>query len=82
MKSVAEYFCEDTKKFKLEELLGEVLSFIRNFQTAAEVVTAVYTDMHMFTQTPFNDYHCQVEYEILRILVVNAVTNLEICYYK
>ena len=37
MHSAAEYFCEDTKKFKLEDLLKEILLFVRQFQSATEV---------------------------------------------
>ena len=37
MQLVANYFCEDAKKFKLEDLLKEILLFIQQFQSAAEV---------------------------------------------
>ena len=37
MKVVAEYFCEDAKKFKLEELFSELLLFVRGFEGAVEV---------------------------------------------
>ena len=37
MQTAANYFCEDAKKFKLEDLLKEILVFIQQFQSAAEV---------------------------------------------
>lgn len=37
MMTVAEYFCEDHNKFKLEELFSELLSFIQQFEEAAKV---------------------------------------------
>ena len=37
MKSTAEYFCEDTKKFQIDVLFNELLSFITQFGKALEV---------------------------------------------
>ena len=36
-KMVAEYFCEDPKKFKIENLFSELLMFVRTFEGAVEV---------------------------------------------
>ena len=37
MQMAANYFCEDAKQFKLEDLLKEILVFVQQFQSAAEV---------------------------------------------
>ncbi len=37
MAVVAEYFCEDANKFKLETLFEEIISFVRGFEGAVEV---------------------------------------------
>ena len=39
---VAEYFCEDPKKFKLEELMAEVLRFMQAFTNANQVRGVVF----------------------------------------
>ena len=36
-KEIAEYFCEDVKKFKIENLLSELLAFVNGFEAAVEV---------------------------------------------
>ena len=36
-KQIAEYFCEDTKKFKMEECLVEVNMFLSEFEAAVKV---------------------------------------------
>ena len=36
-KEIAEYFCEDAKKFKIENLLSELLAFVSGFEAAVEV---------------------------------------------
>ena len=42
MKSTAQYFCQDSSKFKLEELLGEILTFVKDFTSAKKVCTHQY----------------------------------------
>lgn len=37
MNQVAEFFCQETKKFKLEELFGDLLSFLRELENAQKV---------------------------------------------
>lgn len=37
MKSAAQYFCQDASKFKLEELLKELLTFVKDFTSARKV---------------------------------------------
>ena len=37
MNAVAEFFCQDVKKFKLEELFGDLLSFLKELETASKV---------------------------------------------
>ena len=37
MNAVAEFFCQDVKKFKLEELFADLLNFLRELQKAQEV---------------------------------------------
>ena len=37
MKNVAEYFCEDPKKFKIENLFTDILVFVKTFEGAVEV---------------------------------------------
>lgn len=37
MKSAALYFCQDASKFKLEELLAELLTFVNDFSNAKKV---------------------------------------------
>ena len=37
MKSAAQYFCQDTSKFKLEDLLAELLTFVKDFTNAKKV---------------------------------------------
>ena len=39
VKLIAEYFCEDPKKFKIEELFTELLAFVRTYEAAVEVST-------------------------------------------
>ena len=39
MKSAAVYFCQDASKFKLEELLTELLTFVKDFTSAKKVGT-------------------------------------------
>ena len=34
---IADYFCEDPKKFKIEELFSELLAFVRTYEAAIEV---------------------------------------------
>ena len=43
MKSAAVYFCQDASKFKLEELLTELLTFIKDFTSAKKVSTGSHT---------------------------------------
>ena len=37
LKATAEYFCEDSKKLKIEDLLGELFRFVTSFEAAVEV---------------------------------------------
>lgn len=37
MNGVADYFCQETKKFKLEELLIDLLSFLKELESAEKV---------------------------------------------
>ena len=37
MNKVANYFCQDTKKFKLEELFLDMLNFFRELENADKV---------------------------------------------
>ena len=37
VKEIADYFCEDPKKLKIEELFSELLAFIRTYEAAVEV---------------------------------------------
>ena len=37
MNGVAEFFCQETKKFKLEELFIDLLNFLRELETAQKV---------------------------------------------
>ena len=37
MKSAAVYFCQDASKFKLEELLTELFTFVKDFTSARKV---------------------------------------------
>ena len=37
IKSAAQYFCQDTSKFKLEELIKELLTFVKDFSNAKTV---------------------------------------------
>lgn len=37
MNQVAVFFCQEVKKFKLEELFGDVLSFLRELENAQKV---------------------------------------------
>ena len=37
LKGIAEYFCEDPKKFKVEELFADLLAFIRTYEGAVKV---------------------------------------------
>ena len=37
MTSAAEYFCQDASKFKLEELLKEILTFVNDYENAQKV---------------------------------------------
>ena len=37
MNQVAEFFCQETKKFKLEELFGDLLNFLRELENAQKV---------------------------------------------
>ena len=37
MKSAVVYFCQDASKFKLEELLTELLTFVKDFTSAKKV---------------------------------------------
>jgi len=37
MNTVAEYFCQDSKKFKLEDLFSSLLSFLRELGNAQKV---------------------------------------------
>lgn len=41
MKSAAQYFCQDASKFKLEELLAELLTFVNDFSSAKKVSSVV-----------------------------------------
>ena len=49
-KEIAEYFCEDVKKFKIENLLSELLAFVSGFEAAVEVGVVcglcVYVDIY------------------------------------
>lgn len=40
MNRVAEFFCQEVKKFKLEELFADVLNFLRELETAQKVLEA------------------------------------------
>ncbi len=46
MNSVAEYFCQDSKKFKLEDLFAAVLNFLRELENAKKVSTCARTHLH------------------------------------
>ena len=37
LKKVAEFFCEDKKKFKIEELFGRLLKFVEQLPVLAKV---------------------------------------------
>ena len=37
VKEIADYFCEDPKKLKIEELFSELLAFVRTYEAAVEV---------------------------------------------
>ena len=37
MGKVAEFFCQDVKKFKLEELFVDILNFLRELENAQKV---------------------------------------------
>lgn len=39
---VAEFFCQETKKFKLEELFADILNFLRELENARKVIAQKY----------------------------------------
>ena len=41
LKQIAEYFCEDHGKFKIEDLFADLLAFIRTYEAAIEVCVCV-----------------------------------------
>ena len=52
---MAVYFCEDSRKYKLEELLKCLFSFITDFKRAREVIIiSVYLVLH--THAPLLQY--------------------------
>ena len=46
MKSAAVYFCQDASKFKLEDLLCELFTFVKDFTSAKKVNISFL--VHMF----------------------------------
>ena len=52
-KSAAQYFCQDASKFKLEELLVEILTFVRDFSNAKKVSA-------MGESVPSQEFMCHI----------------------
>ena len=38
IQTAVQYFCQDASKFKLEELLAEILTFVKDFTSAKKVM--------------------------------------------
>ncbi len=49
MKETASYFCQDSSKFKLEELLKELLNFIKELENALKVIKLHTLTPHMLS---------------------------------
>ncbi len=56
MNKVAKYFCQETKKFKLEELFVDMLAFLRELENANKVVTCRSHDSRYMLSHDFQVY--------------------------